>query len=419
VTTFSCNGRRYRAPAQPTLAVCIDGTSRDYLEDALEHGVMPRLGETLGSGGVFLTGHAQVPTLTNVNNVSIVTGVSAAKHGIAGNHYLAPDGVERQLTDPSALRADTILAAARRAGIPALAVTAKDKLRPLLAAGGVPCASAERAHELTLDGLSPRSVAEVLGRPVPDIYDPMLSPYAIELALALAAELEATLVYCSLTDYVQHKVPPGEELARAFFAALDERLGDALDTGWRVGLAADHGMNAKTRPDGTPNVRYLTDVLSTEGIASARVVLPITDPYVAHHGALGSVAYVYVAAPARRAAFGALARLEGVEAVLDRSAAAAVFELPEDRIGDLMVLSDARTVLGKSEREHDLSAVAAGLRSHGGLHEREIPIVLCQDAAVDVNGRELRNADLFELLLGRGAVEPAVAATMGASEAAR
>jgi phosphonoacetate hydrolase len=396
---FWCNGRRYAAPTQPTIGICLDGTAREYLTRALAEGVMPTLARVLDDGGRLLSAQAQVPTLTNVNNASIVTGVSAAVHGVSGNHYLAPDERERQLTDPEALRAETILAAAQRAGFAVLAVSAKDKLRTLLGAGGVPSISAERADELTLDGLDGLTGQELLGRTRPDIYDPVLSAYAIDLTLALAECLGTRLAYCSLTDYVQHKVPPGDPLANSFYAGLDERLGQMLEDGWRVGMVADHGMNAKTRADGTPNVRYLTDALTAGGCTDARVMLPITDPYIAHHGALGSLAYVYVRSQAIDEARAILAALAGVEAVLDRDAAVITFELPADRIGDLVVCADAATALGKSEEDHDLSALGGTLRSHGGLREIEVPMVICHPLPEELPPHGLHNADLFSLLL--------------------
>lgn len=397
---FSCNGRKYRAPKGPTIGICIDGTAPAYLQSTLARGLMPNLAAALDHGGRLLIARAQIPTVTNVNNASILTGVNAISHGISGNHYLAPDGVETQLTDPVALRADTILAAARRVGTTVLAVTAKDKLRALLGAGGVPSISAERAHEQTVEGLNGATGVEVLGESNPDIYDPALSAYAIDLALALAERLDARLVYCSLTDYVQHKAAPGEALADSFLSALDERLGRALGQGWTVGMVADHGMNAKTRSDGSPNVRYLTDALIAAGIVDARVILPITDPYVVHHGALGSIAFVYLKPRDVARARAALAGMTGIEAVLDRSAATCVFELPADRIGDIVVCADADTVLGKSQPEHDLSAVGTNLRSHGGLHEQDVPLVICHGLRHDaVSSRDLRNADLYDLLL--------------------
>jgi phosphonoacetate hydrolase len=401
---LSCNGRRYAVPSEPTLAICLDGTAPEYLEVALDRGQMPNLSAALEGGGRLLRARAQLPTLTNVNNASIVTGVSAAIHGISGNHYLAPDGQERQLTDPAALRAETILAAAQRAGAAVLAVSAKEKLRALLGAGGVPSISAERADQQRIKGLDGASGEEVVGRPPPHIYDPELSGYALDLTLALAERLGTRLAYCSLSDYVQHMAGPGEQLASAFYAGLDQRLGRALEDGWRVGLVADHGMNAKAGPDGRPNVRYLGDALVAAGIPQARVVLPITDPYVAHHGALGSCAFIHLEPEQSERARAALAALPGIEAVLDRAAAAIAFELPEDRIGDLLVCADADTALGKSEAQHDLAALGGPLRSHGGLHEQEVPLAICHRLPNNaVPARGLRNADLFSLLLDGGA----------------
>ena len=334
MSAFTANDRVYRMPEAPVLAICGDGWDPEYVEDALDRRLMPRLAESLLTGGLYTVGRAQIPTFTNPNNVAIITGVCAARNGIAGNHYRDRDGREVQVTDPSFLRAETIHAAAQAAGVQALCVTAKDKLRRLLAAGGVPSFSAERAHEQHLpDG---RAATDLIGQPNPGIYDWELSPYTIDLALALARELRSRLVYVSLTDLVQHKAAPGEELSDRFYQAIDQRIGAALDAGYLVGLAADHGMRAKTLPDGKPNVRYLDKALRAAGVTSAQTVLLITDPYVVHHAALGSLAWVYVDDPDEHdAARGALAALHGVEGVLDRDAAANSYELPADRIGDL------------------------------------------------------------------------------------
>jgi phosphonoacetate hydrolase len=83
-----------------------------------------------------------------------------------------------------------------------------------------------------------------------------------------------------------------------------------------------------------------------------------------------------------------------------RRAAAESLELAADRIGDLVVLADARTVLGKSREAHDFSALQGGLRSHGGLHERTVPIIVCERLAPGaLAGRDLYNRDLHDLLL--------------------
>ncbi|HEX3974703.1 MAG TPA: alkaline phosphatase family protein [Solirubrobacteraceae bacterium] len=397
--TFQANGRSYRAPERPVLAVRADGWDPEYVDDALERRLMPRLAETLTLGGTYELARAQVPTFTNPNNVAIITGVSAAENGVAGNHYLDGSSGEVQVTDPSFLRATTIYAAAARAGVPVLCVTAKDKLRRLLATGGVPAFSAELAREQDLDDGTP--ITDVVGRPNPGIYDWELSIYTIDLALALAERLQARLVYASLTDFVQHSAAPGEPLADDFYRAADAALGRALDAGFIVGLVADHGMRAKANRDGEPNVRYLDEALAAAGVAGCRTLCPITDPYVAHHAALGSLAWVHLEDLAELdRARSALAALSGVEGVLDRGAAATAFDLPADRIGDLIVLADAHTVLGRSREAHDLSALHGTLRSHGGLHERTVPFIVCAPLpAGALAGRQLHNRDLHDVLL--------------------
>jgi phosphonoacetate hydrolase len=398
--TFVANDRAYAAPRRPVLAICADGWDPAYVDDALTRDLMPRLAEALTDGGSYLIGRAQVPTFTNPNNVAIVTGVAAARNGIAGNHYRDAAGQEIQVTDPSFLRAGTIYSAALKDGVRVLCVTAKEKLRRLLASGGVPAFSAEGAHEQALTDGTP--LLDVVGRPNPGIYDWRLSPYTIELALAVAHRLGSELVYASLTDFVQHAAAPGEPLADDFYRAIDEALGRALDAGFMVGLAADHGMRGKTLPDGSPNVRYLDDVLGAAGVRDAHTVCPITDPYVAHHAALGSLAWVDLDdLDQLDRARGALAALPGVEGVLDRDAAAESFELPADRIGDLVVLADEHTVLGRSRAAHDLNALNGhALRSHGGLHERAVPIIVCHRFESGwTPGPELHNRDLHDLLL--------------------
>src|ERR1700733_11953281 len=91
-STFVANDRSYRAPERPVLAICADGWDPAYVDDALERQLMPRLGEALAAGGTYTLGRAQMPTFTNPNNVAIVSGVSAARNGIAGNHYRDADG---------------------------------------------------------------------------------------------------------------------------------------------------------------------------------------------------------------------------------------------------------------------------------------------------------------------------------------
>jgi phosphonoacetate hydrolase len=194
-------------------------------------------------------------------------------------------------------------------------------------------------------------------------------------------------------------------MADDFYRAIDASLGRALDAGFVIGLAADHGMRAKAHADGSPNVRFLDEALQAAGVRSGHTLCPITDPYVVHHAALGSLAWVHLDDLGElERARGALAALPGVEAVLDRFAAADAFDLPAERIGDLVVLADGETVLGRSREAHDLSTLHGTLRSHGGLHERTVPMIFTHPlAAGALDGRDLRNRDLHDLLLNQTA----------------
>jgi phosphonoacetate hydrolase len=273
-------------------------------------------------------------------------------------------------------------------------VTTKDKLRRLLAAGDVPCVSAERADEQGVDGVARAS--DLVARPKPGIYDWDCSHYALELGLALADRLGTQLLYVSLTDFVQHADAPGGELSDRYLVLLDELVGRYLDAGWRLALVADHGMNAKAE------VTYLGDVLDEAGI-DAHVILPITDPYVVHHAALGSGCWIHVGAEDVDRTRELVGAQPGVEEVLTREQASEQLSLPADRIGDLVVLAGAATALGRRRSEHDLSALHGSLRSHGGRHEQSVPILLSERPDEDAErllAAGATNADVHALLLG-------------------
>lgn len=207
-------------------------------------------------------------------------------------------------------------------------------------------------------------------------------------------------MYLSTTDYVQHKAAPGSEVANAFYAMLDRYVGLLDASGCVLALTADHGMNDKHKPDGSPDVIYLQDLFDQWlGQAKARVILPITDPYVAHHGALGSFATVYLPKTAdTETLIERLRGLDGVELALASEAACSRFELPADRIGDIVVISTRHKVLGTSAARHDLSGLTEPLRSHGGLTEQVVPMIV--NRKVDwPKDRELRNYDVFALAL--------------------
>jgi len=397
------NRRSYRPARRPTVVVCVDGCEPDYIAQAVAHGHMPWLKEVL-AGGTALVADCVVPSFTNPNNLSIVTGAPPSVHGICGNYLFdVASGTEVMMNDPKWLRAPSILAALATAGQSVAVVTAKDKLRRLLGHGmkGI-CFSAEKADEATMAENGIDGVVAEVGLPVPSVYSAELSEFVFAAGVALMKRTKRPdVMYLSTTDYVQHKHAPGTAGADAFYAMMDRYLGELDAMGCVVALTADHGMNAKTRMDAQPDVVYLQDVLDGWiGAGRARVILPITDPYVVHHGALGSFATVYLPSDVDAVALAArIGALRGIESVDTREGAAARFELPADRIGDLVVVSERSTVIGTAASRHDLSALDAPLRSHGGVSEQRVPLLLNRPPLDIDPDRRWRNFDAFELAL--------------------
>ncbi|HKI98113.1 MAG TPA: phosphonoacetate hydrolase [bacterium] len=407
--SVTVNGRSYRLPQRPVVVVCIDGSAPAYFEDALARGLLPNLAR-FRAEGYYGQADCVVPSFTNPNNLSIVTGAPSAVHGISGNFFLDPDtGSEVMMNEPRFLRAGSILAALSEAGVRVAVVTAKDKLRRLLGHGlrGGICFSAEKAHEATLAEHGIGQVNALVGRETPDVYSAALSEFVLEAGVRLLETERPQVLYLSTTDYVQHKHAPGDPASDAFYGALDALWGRLAALGAVVGLTADHGMNAKNTAAGEPHVIYLSPLLDGwVGPGRARVILPITDPYVLHHGALGSYATVYL--PHGMDPAPLLERLRaqpGIEYAATRAEACARFELPPDRVGDLVVVSQGDVALGKSPAEHDLSQLAGGLRSHGGLAEQRVPFVLSAPLNAAYRARasdpatRLRNFDVFDFTL--------------------
>ena len=400
---INVNQRNYAAPKQPTVVVCVDGCEPDYLAQAVAHGKMPWLKRVLAEGTV-LVADCVIPSFTNPNNLSIVTGAPPSVHGICGNYLFdVATGTEVMMNDPKWLRAPTLLAALADAGQSVAVVTAKDKLRKLLGHGmqGI-CFSAEKADEVTLVENGIADVLGLVGMPVPSVYSAALSEFVFAAGVKLMQnEQKPDVMYLSTTDYVQHKHAPGTAEANEFYRMMDGHL-RALDAlGCVIVMTADHGMNAKTRLDASPDVIYLQDVLDGWPEAGrCRVILPITDPYVVHHGALGSYATVHLPPAADSAAIAAHIRsLPGVESVLSRAEAATRFELPSDRIGDLVVTATRSVVIGSAAQRHDLSGLEAPLRSHGGVSEQRVPLVMNRRVNRFDATRRWRNFDAFDWAL--------------------
>jgi phosphonoacetate hydrolase len=313
------------------------------------------------------------------------------------------------MDDPKFLWAPTILSTFSHYGARVAVVTAKDKLRRLLGSGldmkngGAVCFSAEKA-DLTTEGEHGISrVPEQVGMKVPDVYSAELSEFVLAAGIMLLDVYKPDLMYLSTTDYIQHKHAPGTETANQFYATIDRYLGLLDQREVTVVLTADHGMNDKTRSDGRPNVVYLQTILNQQfPYLYCNVILPITDPYVVHHGSLGSYATIYIKDQSRlQQVIDFLSDLPETEEVFTGDEAAKNFELPKDRIGQVVILARKDVVFGQTPENHDLSPLDAPLRSHGGLSERQVPMVL--NFAVDQSqpSLKIRNFDAFSIALNQ------------------
>jgi phosphonoacetate hydrolase len=416
---LTVNGRRYAWPKAPTVVVCIDGSEPDYMIEARAAGAMPWLERALPSGTNRMAA-CVIPSFTNPNNLSIVTGVPPSVHGICGNYFFdRASGTEVMMNDPKLLRAGTILAAFARAGASVAVVTAKDKLRGLLGHGmlvdGGPqaiCFSAEKADATTLKEHGIEDALGFVGRPLPSVYSAALSEFVFAAGVKLMESRCPDLLYLSTTDYIQHKHAPGTAEANDFYRMIDTHLASLDAMGATIVLTADHGMNAKTDAEGRPQVIWLQDLLDQAiGSGRTRVILPITDPYVVHHGALGSFATVYLAEGVDVAeALFDLQTAPGIARVFSGAEGCRRFELPPDRMGDMIVVSTRNVVIGTSAARHDLSGLDAPLRSHGGLSEQTVPMLLNRRTPSLPASRTLRNFDAFDLALNHALVEERAAA---------
>jgi phosphonoacetate hydrolase len=401
--SVAVNGRTYAWPRVPAIAICLDGCEPAYLDEAIKAGLMPALVRIKQKGTVRFA-HSVIPSFTNPNNLSIATGRPPSVHGICGNYlYERETGNEVMMNDPRFLRAPTIFQAFYDAGAKVAVVTAKDKLRALLGKGlafdegRALCFSAEKSDTTTKAEHGIDNASKHFGLPVPEVYSAELSEFVFAAGVQLLKEFRPDIMYLTTTDYVQHKYAPGVPQANAFYEMFDKYLTELDALGAAIVVTADHGMKPKHKADGSPAVVYVQDLLDEWlGKDAARVILPITDPYVVHHGALGSFATAYLPAGADQAGIMArLAGIDGIMLVVDSPTACERFELPADRIGDIVLISTENMTIGTSEHRHDLAALNEPLRSHGGLTEQEVPFIVNRVLPDLPNEPILRNFDAF------------------------
>jgi phosphonoacetate hydrolase len=383
-TMVELNGVRYRWPSRPVVVVCIDGGDPAYFERGVADGVVPHVARFMRTGFSTVV-QGSVPSFTCPNNMSIATGVPQSVHGISGNFYLdTATGEAVVMTGPELLRVRTVMAEFSRRGGTVVSITAKDKLRAQLGKDmdltrGSVNVSSELAGRCTLAEHGIEGLLELCGRPQPDMYSADLSLLVLEAGVRLLAERQPVIMYLSLTDYIQHKYAPGEPEADRYYHDMDVLFGRLDAMGAVVALTADHGMNDKSTPDGRPNVVWLQDILDAKlGRGRATVICPITDRFVAHHGALGGFVRVWCGEGLDPEDVIRVTRsVPGIAAVSDRWTAARLYDLPLDREGDVVVIGAADTCIGAAEAAHDLSGLRGHrLRTHGAPTEARVPLIL-------------------------------------------
>lgn len=364
--------------------VCIDGGDPAYLQRYLADGAIPNIGRFMQEGFATVA-EGTVPSFTCPNNMSIITGTPASRHGISGNYYLdTATGKPIVMTGPELLRGDTILSRFASVGAKVVSITAKDKLRKQLGKNldvskGNISFSSEFASKVTMQENGIEDVIRLTGMPQPDMYSMELSLFVLEAGIKLLDRERPDLMFLSLTDWVQHKYAPEESEAKRFYREIDARFGRLAELGATVALTADHGMNDKSDAEGRPNVIWLQDILDDKfGKGDTRVICPITDAFVGHHGALGGFVRVYCQGRAKpREVISAIAAIDGVEQALSREDVCRLYDLPPDREGDVAVISRADVCIGGAEKEHDLAGLKGHrLRTHGGVSEAKVPIII-------------------------------------------
>ncbi len=398
------NDREYSSiPIKTSIVICLDGSQKEYIDEASKSHLIPNLDKIIQKGK-YLLAHSAIPSFTNPNNISIVTGQPSSVHGICGNFFYTPStGKEVMMNDPEFLRVPTIFEKYYKSGAKIAVVTAKDKLRTLLGNGlnfndkRAICFSAEKSDQANIEENGIDGVNDWLDMSVPEVYSQDLSEFVMAAGVKLMKEFKPDIMYLSTTDYIQHKYAPGHAVANKFYAMFDKYIGLLDDTGATIIITADHGMKPKSKEDNSPNAIFLQDHLdSFFGKGKTKVILPITDPYVVHHGALGSFATIYLENKEDlNEVISEIKKIKDIEVVLNKEEACSKYNLPNDRMGDVICMSSEYMTIGSSKNKHNLSELKEPLRSHGGLHEREVPFIINKKIDQIASNKQLYNYDAF------------------------
>lgn len=361
-----------------TVIICIDGFDPEYL-DACK---MPNIRE-ISKQGFLKTGRCIMPSVTNVNNVSLVTASYPEVHGICSNYWYMRDTGEGVYTESSDyINAETIFQRSHALDLRSLLVTSKDKLRSLLADGADRAISSEKPPEWVVKGVGP----------APEIYSLEVNGWVMDAASFAMSREPADIVYITTTDYAMHIYPPEHPESQRHISILDSSIGNLLEAHPDIMLliTADHGMSSKSR------MVDLTAALDKYRI-HANMVPIIKDRYVLHHTNLGGCMFGYLDSADPGEALKVLREVPGVEDAFSCEEAATKFNLLPERIGDVVVTGMKNIVFGDPSQVE----LPPTLRSHGSTHEQDVPIIGYNGAFNDFSFEENRDLGryIFERVL--------------------
>ena len=359
---------RAASPRRKILIVLVDGCGPDYLEQS----DVPNLRRMMREG-FYTVGAGVIPSVTNINNASLLTASLPEEHGITTNYYYdRAAGKFSYMETADFLLRPTIFERAGKLGMRSALVAAKDKVRTLGGRGADVAISAEAPPPEFVARIGPRE----------EIYSAAVNYWAFRAARYLLGQSD--LLYLTTTDYMMHTFPPEDERSREHLHQLDALLDAMLNDHPKleVYLTADHGMNAKSE------AFDLGRLLAARNIACEAVPV-VKDRYVAHHQNLGGACYIYLQNAANQErAMDLLRECPAVEGMYTAPRAAAEFHLHRDRIGDIVLLGRRHAAFGPLDHVREETRV----RSHGSRHESRVPI-LCYGRKVD-GARYRMNVDL-------------------------
>jgi phosphonoacetate hydrolase len=361
--------------------VLLDGFGTDYYELS----TMPTL-KHWAKNGFYKRIQAVMPTVTNTNMAGLCCGAHADEHGITGNSYWDADSEqERFMSDGSLLTAATLFQRAARFGVRSILVSAKQKTVPLLKLGTALAVGSQDP---------PAELVKRHGKP-PDIYSADVNYWVWRVAIDLIkTQRKVGLFFVHTTDYPMHKYAPESGESRGHLQQIDQYLAEAADADPDLAffITPDHGLNAKA------TVLNLNMTLSRSG-APVRVAMSAErDQYPRHHSGFGGTSFIYLQSPQdTHKVIKVLRDLKEVAEILPRDEAARKYRLNPHRIGDLWVTAVKDVVFGHSRAERE--PLARDYRSHGSLHERDIPCVIYRHAGQPPDAGEITsNVDVCRCL---------------------